>query len=155
MLMVVVERSLRGGVMCKVHRFNIWVTPEETAAVAKSLQSCLTLRDPLDCGPPGSSVYGILRARILEWVAISFSRRSSQPRDWTHISWHLLHWPMGSLPVTPPGKLRKEYTFPEYVSEYIWNIPLINFHLCFLGYKKGLSSLPLKGLSVAIETAFP
>jgi len=38
---------------------------------AKSLQSCLTLCDPVDCSPPGSSVHGILQARILEWVAIS------------------------------------------------------------------------------------
>ena len=42
-------------------------------AAAKSLQSCLTLCDPIDDSPPGSSVTGILRARILEWVAISFS----------------------------------------------------------------------------------
>ena len=40
---------------------------------AKSLQSCLTLPDPINCSPPGSSVPGILQARILEWVAISFS----------------------------------------------------------------------------------
>ena len=40
----------------------------------KSLQSCLTLCDPVDCSPPGSSVHVILQARILEWVAISFSR---------------------------------------------------------------------------------
>ena len=44
-------------------------------------QSSLTLCDPMDCSPPGSSVHGILQARILEWVAISFSRGSSQPRD--------------------------------------------------------------------------
>ena len=37
---------------------------------AKSLQSCLTLCDPMDCSPPGSSVHGILQARILEWVAM-------------------------------------------------------------------------------------
>ena len=43
------------------------------AAAAKSLQSCLTLCDPIDGSPPGSSVHGILHARILEWVAISFS----------------------------------------------------------------------------------
>ena len=43
------------------------------AAAAKSLQSCPTLRDPTDGNPPGSSVPGILQARILEWVAISFS----------------------------------------------------------------------------------
>ena len=43
------------------------------AAAAKSLQLCLTLRDSVDSSPPGSSVPGILQARILEWVAISFS----------------------------------------------------------------------------------
>ena len=49
-------------------------------------QSCLTLCDPVDCSPPGSSVHGILQARILEWVAMPFSRRSSQPRDRTQLS---------------------------------------------------------------------
>ena len=49
-------------------------------------QSCLTLCDPMDCSPPNSSVHGILQARILKWVAISFSRGSSQPRDLTLIS---------------------------------------------------------------------
>ena len=44
------------------------------AAAAKSLQLCPTLCDPIDGGPPGSSVPGILQARILEWVAISFSK---------------------------------------------------------------------------------
>ena len=44
---------------------------------------CLTLVDSMDCGLPGSSVHGISQARILEWVAISFSRGSSQPRDQT------------------------------------------------------------------------
>ena len=44
------------------------------AAAAKSLQSCPTLRDPIDGSPPGSPVPGILQARILEWVAISFSK---------------------------------------------------------------------------------
>ena len=42
-------------------------------AAAKSLQSCLTLCDYIDCSPPGSPIPGILQARILEWVAISFS----------------------------------------------------------------------------------
>ena len=41
----------------------------------------------MDCSPPGSSVHGIFQARILEWVAISFSRGSFQPRDWTHVSY--------------------------------------------------------------------
>ena len=47
--------------------------PAAAAAAAKSLQSCPTLWDPTDGSPPGSSVPGILQARILEWVAISFS----------------------------------------------------------------------------------
>ena len=50
---------------------------------AKSLQSCLTLCDPMDCSPPGSSVPGIFQARILGWVAMPSSRGSSQPRDRT------------------------------------------------------------------------
>ena len=51
-------------------------------------QSCPTLCNPIrDCNPPGSSVHGIFQAKILEWVAISSSRRSSWPRDSTHISY--------------------------------------------------------------------
>ena len=57
---------------------------------------CPTLCDPMDCSPPASSVHGISQARILEWVAISFSRGSSQPRDQTHVSCIdslvLYHW---------------------------------------------------------------
>ena len=56
------------------------------AAAAKSLQSCPTLCDPIDSSPPGSSVPRILQARTLEWVAISFCRGSSQPRDRTQVS---------------------------------------------------------------------
>ena len=50
-------------------------------------QLCATLRDPMHCIPPGSSVHRIFEARILEWVAISSSRGSSPPRSWTHVSW--------------------------------------------------------------------
>ena len=49
-------------------------------------QSCLTFCDPVNCSPPGSSVHGILQARILEWVAISFSREPSRPRVQTQVS---------------------------------------------------------------------
>ena len=49
----------------------------------------------MDCSPPSSSVHGIFQARILEWVAISFSRGSSWLRDWTQVSWKILyHWPI-------------------------------------------------------------
>jgi len=49
-------------------------------------QSSPTLYNPMDCSLPGSSVHGILQARILEWVAISFSRGSSWSRDQTQVS---------------------------------------------------------------------
>ena len=49
-------------------------------------QSCPTFCDPIDCSPPGSSIHGILQARMQEWVATPFSRRSSWPRDWTQVS---------------------------------------------------------------------
>ena len=54
--------------------------------VSEVAQSCPTLCDPVDCSLPGSSVHGILQARVLEWAAISFSRGSSQPRDRTQVS---------------------------------------------------------------------
>ena len=59
-------------------------------------QLCPTLCNPMDWNPPGSSIHGIFQARILEWVAISFSRGSPRPRDWTWVSHivsrHLIIW---------------------------------------------------------------
>ena len=52
----------------------------------KVAQLCPTLCDLMDYSLPGSSVHGILQARILDWVAFPFSRGSSQPRDWTQVS---------------------------------------------------------------------
>ena len=66
-------------------------------------QSCLTLWDPMDCSPPGSSVHGIFQARILEWAAISYFRGSSQLRSNPHLLC-LLHWQAGSLPVCHLGR---------------------------------------------------
>ena len=60
-----------------------WVTRETLLVVVFVTQSCPTLWDPTDCSPPGSSAHGILQERILEWVAMPFSRGSSQPRGWT------------------------------------------------------------------------
>ena len=57
----------------RVRHLNLEGPVAAAAAAAKSLQSCLTLCDPIDRSPPGSSVPGILQARTLEWVAISFS----------------------------------------------------------------------------------
>ena len=56
---------------------------------AKSLQSCLTLCDPMDCSLPGFSVHEIFQARTLEWVGMPSSRGSSGPRDQTRVSYVL------------------------------------------------------------------
>ena len=65
-------------------------------------QLCLTLCDPMDCSPPGSSVHEIFQARILEWVVIPFSRGSSRPRDQTWIAcidkWSLYCWAIMEAP---------------------------------------------------------
>ena len=66
-----------------------------------SSKLCPTLRNPMGCSLPGSPVHGISRATILEWVAISFSRGSSLPRDQTHISCMSC---IGLFPTAPPGK---------------------------------------------------
>ena len=54
---------------------------EQQLPAAKSLQSCPTLCDPMDCSLPGFSVHGILQARTLEWVAISFSKRNHRKKE--------------------------------------------------------------------------
>ena len=69
---------------CTKNILHDWL---HTSMCTKSLQLYLTLDDPRDCGPPGSTLHGILQARILEWVAIPFSRMSSQPKDQTHKSY--------------------------------------------------------------------
>ena len=68
------------------------------------IQSCLTLCDPVDCSLLGSSLHGILLEGILEWVAIPFSRGSSQPRDRTQISPRSPALQSDSLPSEPPRK---------------------------------------------------
>ena len=64
--------------------------------VVESLNHVQLFCNPMDCSPPGSSVHGILQTKVLEWVAIYFSRVSSWPRNGTHIfyigKWILYHW---------------------------------------------------------------
>ena len=80
-----------------VHAFD-WICSMSVCAYQVA-QSCPTLCDPLGCSPPGSSVHGILQARILECTAMPSSRESSWPRDQTQVSyiscigrWILYHW---------------------------------------------------------------
>ena len=94
-------------------------------------QLCLTFCDPMDCSPPDSSVHGILQARILEWIAISSSWGSSQPRDRT--------WSLASPALTgrffttePPGKPRILYHLP-------FDCDFVNFSLYFLKKKKKIT----------------
>ena len=63
-----------------------WLREAEAQVGGLVAQSCLTLCGPMDCRPPGSSVHGILQARILEWVAIFFSRGSPPLKDRTQVS---------------------------------------------------------------------
>ena len=62
------------------------VMPKQLESESEVTQLCPTLCDPMDCSLSGSSIHGIFQARILEWVAISFSRGSSQPSDRTWVS---------------------------------------------------------------------
>ena len=82
-------------------------------------QSCLTLCNPMDCSLPGSSVHGFLQARILEWVAIPFSRGSSQPRIWT--------WSPALqadlLPSEPSGKPQGLKSGPSVRAHWSWRKP--------------------------------
>ena len=71
-------------VMGAAMKFSLSLRPEcllSGLCCAKSLQLCPTFCNPMDCSPPGSSVHGILQARILEWVAVPSSRGSSWPRN--------------------------------------------------------------------------
>ena len=85
--------------LCDMGRIDKSIETEHRLVVAVCVlvaQSRPTLCNRMDCSPPGSSVYGILQARILEWVAVPFSRGSSQPRDWTQVSlfagWFFTIW---------------------------------------------------------------
>ena len=76
-----------GCVTLGSHLPSLWSGENKLYLLAKLLQSCPALSYPMDCSPPGSSVLGILQARMLEWVAISSSRESFPPRDQTCISY--------------------------------------------------------------------
>ena len=84
--------------------FTVWATREVQCMCTCMLNrfSCVRLCDPMDCSLLGSSIHGILQARILEWVAMPSSRGPSWPRDQTCVScidrWFLYHWATGEAP---------------------------------------------------------
>ena len=82
----------------------------------------------MDCSPPGSSVYGILQARILEWLAISYSRQSPWPRDWTHVSC-VSCIADGCFTAEPPGKTMSYQKKKKKHKNFLLKNYLLNFHL--------------------------
>ena len=95
-------------------------------------QSCPTLRDPMNCSLPGSSVHGISQVRILQWIAISCSRGSSPPRDWT---W-LFCFALFELPGNPIDINIRAQTI-TFLDENTWeNIHDVRLGTSFLGRKQ-------------------
>ena len=116
-----------------------------------------TLWDPMDCSPPGSSVLGILQARILEWVAMPSSRGSSQPRDLTQLSciaggfftnWATreVHEYLSGQPIPSPGDLgwatreAKRWGQPKCLSmekrvRKIWSLHTMEYYWAIKGMK--------------------
>ena len=101
----------------------------------KSLQSCPTPCDPMDCSPPGSSVHGIVQAGILEWVAIFFSRGSSWPRDWSHVSCIAGRFFTTEMPGEPifSGKVGflLSFTLNMLLSIILENLPKPRYEACW------------------------
>ena len=79
----------------------------------------------MDCSPPGSSVHGVLQARILEWVAISFSRESSQPRDQTCVSWvaSACWFSTANTKLANPGRRTSDWTFERHAP--FWSLSVL------------------------------
>ena len=93
-LLKTTTRPCRGHFLLwfNLHSFHLMVTLlqfsfEAAVYVCSVAHLCLSLCYPTDCSPPGSSVHGLFQASILEQVGVSYSRGSSQPRDWTHVSY--------------------------------------------------------------------
>ena len=111
-------------------------------------QSCPTLCNPMDRSPPGSPIPGILQARTLEWVAISFSRGSFQPRDRTHvqtstwISYRYTYIPfLLNFPLPPHATLLGWFRAPVWVS---WDIQQFLLAIYFTyGNASFLVTLPI------------
>ena len=97
-----------------------WLLVEQCVCLCVLVaQSCLTLCDPMDCNPPGSSVHGISQAKVLEWVAISYSKRSSWPRGQTQVSCigrRILESALSCPPRLPASKRKQTFISTDLVS---------------------------------------
>ena len=116
-----------------------------TSVWSEVAQSCPTLCDPMDYSLPGSSVHGIFQAIVLEWIAISFSRGSSRPRNWTPVSCivdrHSTVWATGKsqTSVWDEGNCVVVWAFFDIAFLWDWNEnwpfpvlwPLLSFQICW------------------------
>ena len=113
--------------------YGVFEQSEVVACVhAKSLHLCPTLCNPMDHSPPGSSVQGILQARLPEWVAVPSSRGISRTRG---LNWGLLcllPWPAGSLLLAPPGKPQK--LLVSMLTNVYFPLQLVLFESCLINH---------------------
>ena len=118
---------------CSLIILCVWMSA--AAAAAKSLQSCLTLCDPIDGSPPGSPVPGILQARTLEWVAISFSNAwkwKVKVKSLSHVRLLATPWTAAYQAPLPMGFSRQEYwsglPLPSPMNVWNCNNSLVYWH---------------------------
>ena len=121
------------------HYINIRSEKSEKVKVLVA-QSCPTLCDSMDCSPPGSSFHGILQARMLKWVAMPFSKRSSQPRDQTQVSciagWFFIVWATWEAPVSIKTSLTPVLILHQLLPAMLQPSPYpSSFHLFLCLYK--------------------
>ena len=112
------------------------------AVLCLVMQSCLTLCDPMDCSPPGSSVCGILQEGILEWAAMPSSRGSSRPRDGTQVS-HIAG-------IFFTGWATREACQQQYV--YVKR--MVNARLCMVAIRKDFSLMDFGDMKNGVHIRF-
>ena len=103
--------------------FSVIITTPEVKVKVLVSQWCWTLCDLMDYSLPSSSAHGILQARVLEWVTISFSRESSWPRDWTCISCLSGRF----FTTEPPGKLKDMRVLVSNALCQLWSLFIFYF----------------------------
>ena len=119
----------------------------------ESAQLCPTLCDPMDCSPPGSSVHGILQARILEWVAVPFSRGSFQPRNRTQA--FCIAGGFFTAWTTREAISKRDITNPSGISNIISCLyPLFPFSFPFSSTLEGFQEMFIAALKTNSNTCF-
>ena len=121
------------------HKLELVLLAAAAAAAAKSLQSCPTLCDPIDGSPPGSPVPGILQARTLEWVAISFSNACKwkvKVKSLNHVLLFATPWSAAYQAPPSMGFSRQEYWSGVPLPSPWYSLGITNLiFLCILGQK--------------------